>query len=130
MSLPWVRLDTGIATHDKMLRLFKSKDGHRAFSVYICGLAYAGAHATDGFIPKDALPFIHGSERQATTLIDHRLWEYDPSGEGYRIRNFDIRQEMEMVRAMKAAARKLGARKGGCIKNHGPDCHCWKDGAD
>lgn len=124
MSLPWVRLDSSIATHDKILRLMKSRDGYRAFTVYICGLGYAGGHGTDGFIPKDALTILHGTERQATTLIDHRLWEYDAAGEGYRIRNFDDRQEMEMVRAMK----KLGAKKGGCRKNHPPGCECWKDG--
>lgn len=127
MSLPWVRLDSSIATHDKILRLVKARDGYRAFTVYICSLGYAGGHGTDGFIPKDALGILHGTERQAIALVDHRLWEYDAAGEGYRIRNFDQRQEMEMVRAMKAAAKQIGARKGGCRKNHGPDCGCWKD---
>lgn len=123
-GMQWVRLDSSIPTHDKILRLVKAKDGYRAFTVYICGLAYAGAHGTDGLIPKEALPILHGLERHAITLIDHRLWEYDPNGEGYRIRNYDERQEMEMVRAMK----RLGAKKGGCVKNHGPDCGCWKTG--
>jgi hypothetical protein len=124
VSLPWVRLDSSIATHDKILRLLKERDGYRAFTLYICALGYAGGHGTDGFVPREALSLLHGTERQATTLMYHRLWEVDPAGEGYRIRNFDQRQEVEMVRAMK----RLGAKKGGCRKNHGPDCQCWKDG--
>lgn len=122
MGLEWVRVDVNIATHDKVLQLMHAKDGPKAFTLYICGLGYAGGHDTDGFVPKHALPILHGSERVATTLIDHGLWEYDPGGQGYRIRNFAERQQLAMVTEMK----KRAGRKGNCIRWHGPGCGCWK----
>ena len=33
MSLPWVRLDSNIASHDKVLRLLSQKDGFRAVAI-------------------------------------------------------------------------------------------------
>jgi hypothetical protein len=124
MSLPWVRLDSNIATHDKVLALLKSKDGYRAFTLYVCSLGYAGGHGTDGYVPKEALSVLHGTEKHAQMLIDRRLWEYHPEGAGYTIRNYDLRQELEMV----TEAKRLGAVKGNCIRWHGKDCGCWKRG--
>lgn len=133
MSLPWVRLDSNIASHDKVLRLLAAKDGHRAFTLYVCALGYAGGHATDGFIPAYALPVLHGTERLATTLVTHRMWEPDVvDGErGWRIRNYLQRQELSVVTEAKRHAQRLGARRTNCKRWHGPDCQCWReDGGD
>lgn len=128
MSLPWVRLDSNIASHDKIVELLSKRDGARAFTLYVCGLGYAGGHATDGAIPKAALPFIHGTERLAIMLVDHRLWEYTEGG--WVIRNWDQRQELAVIAEMKRAGRKAAGAKGACKKWHGPDCECWKTAAN
>jgi hypothetical protein len=54
--------------------------GHRAALVYLCGLGYSGAHGTDGFIPREALVFIHGRPSDAARLVDHGFWWVQPGG--------------------------------------------------
>lgn len=129
MSLPWVRLDSNIASHDKVVELLSQRDGARAFTLYVCGLGYAGAHGTDGRIPRAALPFIHGTERLAIMLVEARLWEHDGTP-GWRIRNWEQRQELSIVSAMKETGRKKSSAKANCFRWHGPDCGCWKAAVD
>lgn len=128
MSLPWVRLDSNIATHDKVLRLLAQKDGHRAFTLYICALGYAGAHGTDGRIESYALPVVHGTERLAALLVAVGLWEPDHAGDdkAWRIRNYLQRQELAVVAEAKRAAARMAGRKAACVRHHGPDCGCWR----
>lgn len=127
MGLPWVRLDTNIGTHDKILDLLAKPNGCKAFVLYVCALGYAGGHATDGKVPRSALPICHGTPKLAESLIEVRLWEYDKTGGGtYRIRNWDQRQELGFVTEAKRTAQKIGGKKGACIRYHGADCHCWK----
>lgn len=80
MPLPWVRLDTAFPYNPKLLAMIGEKDGHRAGLVYVCSLGYSGAHGTDGFIPKEALPFIHGRTADATRLVRHGFWRAQPGG--------------------------------------------------
>jgi hypothetical protein len=124
VALPWVRLDSNIGTHDKVLELLAMKDGHRAFTMYVCGLGYCGGHATDGLVPFNALPFLHGSQKHAELLVQVRLWDMD--AKGWRVHNWDSRQELEVVTEAKQAGDRLGAAKGNCKRWHGPDCGCWK----
>lgn len=129
MALPWVRLDSNIASHDKILALLAERDGAKAFVLYICALGYAGGHGTDGRIPKYALPVLHGSVKLANLLVDHRLWQHDPTDTtGYLIRNFDQRQELAVITEGKRAAQSIGGRKAMCRRHHGPDCGCWREG--
>ena len=79
MGLPWVRLDTQFNTNPKVLALVEDKQW-RALSVYVCGLGYCGVHGTDGFIPRPALPFIHGTSREASALVSVGLWTGCPGG--------------------------------------------------
>lgn len=132
MSLPWVRLDSNIASHPKVLRLLAAKDGHRAFTLYVCALGYAGGHATDGFIPAYALPVLHGTDRLATVLVLHRLWEpTEVDGDrGWSIRNYAQRQELALVTESKRAAQRLAGRRTSCRRWHGPECNCWRDDGD
>lgn len=127
MGLPWVRLDTNIATHDKIVHLLldPSPKRYQAAASYMFSLAWSGGHGTDGDIPKGILPFIHGNEATARLLVKYRLWTEIPAG--YKIPNFDARQELAIVAEAKRAAQKAGAAKGNCIRHHGPDCGCWKD---
>jgi hypothetical protein len=73
MTLPWVRLETSIATNHKILALVE-RNKHRAVSVYVFGLAYCGANETDGYIRKSALPFIHARAAEARDLVEVGLW--------------------------------------------------------
>lgn len=125
MSLPWVRLDANIGTHDKTLSLLGRKDGHKAFTLYVCALGWAGGHGTDGFIPTGALPVLHGTPRLADLLVAERLWEQ--ADNGWWIRNYAHRQELEVVTAAKRAAQRIGAAQTNCRRYHGPDCGCWKE---
>jgi hypothetical protein len=79
-SLRWVRLDSGIARNHKVLALLDLKDGHRAINAYVFGLGYCGEQGTDGFIPRNALPFIHARPVDAARLVEVRLWHVDPGG--------------------------------------------------
>ena len=125
MGLPWVRLDSSIYAHDKILRLLTHKDGARAAAVYMFGLAYAGDHATDGRIPDVVVPMIHGTARHADMLVAAGLWERN--GSGFVIRNWADRQEVAAVTEAKHRAKISAGKKGACVKNHGADCGCWKD---
>jgi len=128
MALPWVRLDSNIASHDKILALLAERDGAKAFVLYICGLGYAGGHGTDGHIPKYALPVLHGNVKLANLLVDHRLWQHDPNDpSGYVIRNFDQRQELAVITEGKRAAQAMGGRKAMCQRWHGANCGCWRE---
>jgi hypothetical protein len=126
MGLPWVRLDSNISTHPKVLSLIAQRDGYRAFTAYVCALGYAGAHATDGLIERPVLATIHATERHAQMLVDGGFWEYDPDGRGWIIRNWDTRQELSVITEGKRAAQSMSARKTNCVRWHGPECGCWK----
>jgi hypothetical protein len=78
--LPRVRLDTAFPYNPKLLAMVAEKDGHRAGLVYVCSLGYSGAHGTDGFIPREALPFIHGRPADAARLVRHGFWREQPGG--------------------------------------------------
>ena len=80
MPLPWVRLDTAFPSNPKLLAMVGEKDGHRAGLVYVCSLGYCGAHGTDGFIPREALPFIHARPADALRLVRHGFWHDQPGG--------------------------------------------------
>ncbi len=125
MPLPWVRLDSNIASHDKILAVIEQKNGYRAAFAYVCGLGYCGSHATDGLIPFSALPYIHATRAVAEQLVEVRLWEPHPMG--WTVRNWALRQELEAVTEDKRARQRLGGIKGNCLRYHGPSCGCWKE---
>jgi len=127
VSLPWVRLDSNIAHHDKVLWLISQPNGYRAFSVYIFGLGYSGGQGTDGHIPPHALPSIHGTEKLAQMLVESRLWTFHETGDGYRIHNYSDRQELALISESKRAAQRLSARRTNCKRYHGTGCECWKN---
>lgn len=127
MSLPWVRLDANIASHDKITALLAQRDGHRAFTLYVCALGWAGGHGTDGVIPRHVLPMIHGTDRLARMLVDEQLWEHTPGG--WTIHNYTIRQELSVITEGKRASQRAAARRTNCHRYHGADCSCWKETA-
>ena len=125
MGLPWVRLDTNIASHDKILDLIGRKNGRATAFTYVCSLAYSGQNGTDGHIPFAALTFVHGSKRDAEALVEVGLWEPHPTG--WTIRNYDGRQQLSLVTDNIRASQRRGALKANCVRWHGPDCSCWEN---
>lgn len=73
MGMPWVRLDTQFASNPKILYLVEDRKW-RALFVWVAGLSYAGAQGTDGFIPKAAIPLLHGTRKDAHDLVEVGLW--------------------------------------------------------
>lgn len=125
MALPWVRLDTNIGTHDKILELLEHRDGPKAFVLYISAMGWSGGAGQDGRIPAHALGINHGNRKLADLLVDVRLWEHIEGG-GYRFPTWDRRQEPAIAREVRATLKAMGGRKGNCVRWHGPDCGCWQ----
>jgi hypothetical protein len=123
-GLPWVRLDSNIASHDKILALLAERDGVKAAWMYVCSLGYCGGHGTDGLINFASLPFIHGTKRLAAMLVEHDLWTPDP--QGWRIPKWSDRQQSTGATEQIRAAQAAGARKANCVRWHGPGCGCWQ----
>jgi hypothetical protein len=73
MALPWVRLDTQWPHNPKFLTLVEDKKW-RAIAVYMGSLAWSGAQGQAGFIPRSALPMLHGTTKEAAELVSVRLW--------------------------------------------------------
>lgn len=126
MSLPWVRLDANIASHDKTLAAMGQRGGKSAMAVYCFGLAWSGGHSTDGHIPRAALPMLHGTPADALILERVGLWDADPDGNGWWIHNYAQRQELALVTELKRRSQRLAALRTNCIRWHGPDCGCWQ----
>lgn len=114
MSLPWVRLDTTIASNHKVLALIEQRK-HRAVLTYILGLTYTGGHELDGFIPSAAIPFIHGTTGDAKALVECGLWEKAPGGwtvngwDEFQVSSDETRRRRE--RAQAAALKRWHSRE-------------------
>jgi hypothetical protein len=90
-GLSWVRLDTAFPFNPKVQALLAEPGGHRAATVYLCGLSYAGLNGTDGYLPPHALPSIHGKKADATKLVEHRFW-LPAEGGGWDIHDWAEKQ--------------------------------------
>ena len=108
MGLPWIRLDTSMPDNPKILGLLEERDGHRAAFVWVCCLAYAGKHGTDGFIPRGAAAFVHGRTQDFARLCDVNAlvlvaggWEIHGWGE---FQESSDESQKRRERAQKAAA--------------------------
>lgn len=129
MPLPWVRLDSNVASHDKMLALLSDPSPKRwqAATSYFCALGWSGGQGTDGFIPAAALAFVHGTPATARLLVKHKLW--DEGIAGWQIKNWADRQQTSATTEAIREAQSQGARKANCVRHHGKACGCWKETA-
>lgn len=126
MGLPWVRLDSNIATHDKILHLLTDPSTAKwqaAFS-YVCALGWSGGQGTDGRIASVALGFVHGNAKTARLLVKYHLWKEAVAG--YEIVNFNARQQTSDASEAIRTAQSAGGKRGNCIRHHGE--LCWKNG--
>ena len=102
-GLRWVRLDATFPTNPKILQLAQA-NRHRAITLYICGLAYAGGQGTDGRIPTYALTLLHGRPADAAHLVDAGLWK--PNGDGWHIHDWhDYQPSTDTAAARTSQAR-------------------------
>jgi hypothetical protein len=109
MGLPWVRLDTQFPSNPKVLELVIAKQW-RAIVVWLSSLAYCGQHGSDGYIQDIALPFIHGTRKEANVLVEHHLW--DPAPGGWIVHDWDECQVSDDA----ARKRRERAQKGGVAR--------------
>jgi hypothetical protein len=106
-GLPWVRLDTGFPSNPKILGLIADRKRAAAFG-YVCALAWAGGHGTDGFIPEVALsqvwltPESASSGAQAGLLI--------PVLGGWQIHDWADYQQTTAETAERSAKAQAAAR--------------------
>lgn len=114
MSLPWVRLDTAIADHPKMLALMDGKK-HRAALAYILGITYSGRHELDGFIPRAALPYLHATKPDAEALVAVGMWVACDGG--WQINGWADFQ----ISSDESRARRVKAQKAAMKRWHGED---------
>jgi hypothetical protein len=99
MGLPWVRLDTSMPGNPKILHLIEShKEGRAAAFVWLCSIAYAGQHLTDGFLTRSALGRVNGTALHARLLVQHGFWQ-DEAGVGWTINNFAEYQQANLTDA-------------------------------
>jgi len=134
MPLPWVRLDSSIASHDKILNLLADpspKKWQAAFS-FVCSLGWSGNHGTDGRIPASALPWIHGNKPTADLLVKYLLWV--PVTGGYEIPNYAERQQLADAIYTVRQQKSEGGQYGNHIRWHvqkgktDPECEFCKKG--
>jgi hypothetical protein len=109
MGLPWVRLDCQFANNPKIVGLL-AENKYRAAFAYVTGLAYSGAHGTDGYIPEHCLFLIHATRKDAESLVEAGLWNPAPSG--WDINGWDEFQVSDEA----ARKRRERAQKGGIAK--------------
>jgi hypothetical protein len=126
-GLPWIRFDTTLPDHPKILALLDMRDGHRSAFVFCCALAYAGRHGTDGHIPVAALSRINGRKQDAANLVAVGLFDpdVDPSG-GWHVHAYAEYQQTAEVTDEVREKRRKASRKGNCVRHHGEGCQCWK----
>jgi hypothetical protein len=78
----YLKVDDNAPWHPKQL-----KAGPLACWLWLCGLAYACRHATDGLLPAEAIPTLcPDAVAQAERLVDVGLW--DRVEGGFRIHDF------------------------------------------
>lgn len=129
-GLPWVRLDSNIASHDKIIELLSDRgatkgDRFQAAFSYVCSMGYSGGHGTDGLVKFNALPWIHATRRTAELAVEHGLWT--PHPQGWTLPGWAARQPTVDVTEARRAAQSKGAQKANCRRFHGPDCGCWEN---
>lgn len=109
MGLPWIRLDTSMPSNPKILGLLTERDGHRAAFVWACCMAYSGGHGTAGFVPREAVPFVHARLSDLRLLVSHGFltesaggWDVNGWAE-FQLSDAEMEARREKGRKMAAA---------------------------
>lgn len=81
--MTWLKIDDNVPHHKKMLAA-----GPAAAWLWLCGVAYCQRHKTDGFIPREALPWLGVVKPQPLALVLVRVALWHVEGEGWRVHDF------------------------------------------
>lgn len=113
--MAWVRIDDTVPHHRKHL-----KAGPAAAWLWVCCLAYAQRHLTDGFVPAEALPMlgvVKGAEKLMETLVDVGLMERHDGG--FLVHDYldlnDTREEAIERRQERHETKAKAGRAGGLV---------------
>lgn len=81
--MSWLKLDDNAPHHRKVLAA-----GDVGAWLWLCGLAYCQRHATDGHIPREAVPFLGctGWKAALPRVLSAGLWR--ETGDGYEVHDF------------------------------------------
>jgi hypothetical protein len=94
----------------KILELLAERDGHRAAFVWTCCLTYCGKHGTDGFLPANAMPFVHGKRADFARLVVAGLLNVVPGG--WEVRGWaEFQESNEATQARSERARIAAAAR-------------------
>src|SRR4051812_14049709 len=108
--MSWLKIDDQIATHPKIL-----KAGPTAAWTWICGIAYASNHFTDGFISDAALGHIgipkHLLKQTSSKLLKQGLW--DRVKGGFQVHDYLQHNPSAAERRHVLAAKQKAGRLGG-----------------
>lgn len=105
MGLVWIRLNTTMPDHPKVLALLDQRNGHRAAFVWVACMCYAGKHDTGGFVPKGAIGGLAARTVDMAQLVGAGLAESVDGG--WELTGWDEYQVSDAT----AKARKASARK-------------------
>ena len=119
-GVQWIRHDTTMLNNPKFLQL-RAEGKWKQIVIHFAAMEYVGAHGLDGYIPEYVLPVIGATKKDAYTLVDYDLWHMETTG--FSIHAWD---EFQMTDE-DMQKRRQRAKKGGCVKNHGPECGCWRN---
>lgn len=115
MPLPWIRLDTAMPDHPKIIDLVDQHGdrGMAAAFVWVCSLAYSGKHGTNGFITRSSLARINGKAAHARLLVGAGLW-IDQVNVGWQIHGWaEFQESNEETIARSQRARNAALKRWG-----------------
>lgn len=129
-GLPWFRMDSNIASHDKILELLADRaaskgDRFQAAFSFVSSMGHCSGHGTDGLVKFVALPHVHGTKRTAELLVDHGLWAPHPLG--WTLPGWDKRNPSAQVTELKRAGHAKGAAMTNCKRWHPAGCTCTEE---
>jgi hypothetical protein len=108
-NLPWIRLQTTMFEHPKVLNLKEDRQW-RAIVSHLEAMTYIGRHALAGYIPSTAVRLLHITSADVKTLVREGLWE--PAPGGWQINGWDEYQlaDAESLARSEKAKKAAGAR--------------------
>ncbi|WP_280363760.1 hypothetical protein [Nocardia wallacei] len=105
MGLPWIRFDTSLFDHPKILEL-KEANQYKAIVVHLEAMTYSGKHQLGGFVPRSALRVIGGTQREVTKLRGVGLWDHTDDDSGWRLHDWGDYQRLYQDLAAEDIARR------------------------
>lgn len=114
-GFPWIRLQTTMFEHPKILNLKEDKQW-RAVVSHLEAMTYIGRNGLAGYIPKTAVRLLHIPMTDVQRLVAEGLWAPAPGGwqingwEEYQLA--DAESVARSEKAKKAAAARWDKRNG------------------